>query len=177
MKVYINGRFLSQSITGVQRYAVELIKTIDKMLEKGEINSQRCNFILLAPRKIKPSFVLRNITVKNVGFLNGHLWEQLELPLYSRNGLLMNLCNSAPILKKKKIVTIHDASVFARPENFSTSYRIWYKILLKILCKSAKKIITVSFFSKKELNKYCSITEKNVQVIYLGKEHVLSNNS
>lgn len=34
MKIIINGRFLTQNITGVQRVAHELIKELDKKVKK-----------------------------------------------------------------------------------------------------------------------------------------------
>ena len=36
-KIIINGRFLTQKITGVQRYAREIIAELDKIIEKDEI--------------------------------------------------------------------------------------------------------------------------------------------
>ena len=36
--VYINGRFLSQPVTGVQRYSRELLGTLDEMISTGEID-------------------------------------------------------------------------------------------------------------------------------------------
>lgn len=33
MKIYINGRFLTQNLTGVQRYAWEMVKAIDEIIE------------------------------------------------------------------------------------------------------------------------------------------------
>ena len=35
--IYINGRFLTQKITGVQRYAIEVTKALDKIVQKNEI--------------------------------------------------------------------------------------------------------------------------------------------
>jgi hypothetical protein len=33
-KIYINGRFLTQPITGVQRYAHEMLRALDVLLTK-----------------------------------------------------------------------------------------------------------------------------------------------
>ena len=32
MKIYINGRFLTQRITGVQRYALEITRALDSLI-------------------------------------------------------------------------------------------------------------------------------------------------
>ncbi|MBP2658162.1 MAG: glycosyltransferase [Firmicutes bacterium] len=170
MNIYINARFLTQSVSGVQRYAIEVVKEIDSLIEKNIDNKN--SFYLLTPRNIKSQLNLKNIPIRKVGYLKGHLWEQLELPYYSRNGLLVNLCNVAPLLKNKQIITMHDASVFAYPNAYSFSFAIWYKILFVLLGRIAKRILTVSRFSKDELVRYCKIKKEKISVIYLGKEHV-----
>ena len=38
LKIFINGRFLSQSLTGVQRYAAEMVKAMDRLLASGEVD-------------------------------------------------------------------------------------------------------------------------------------------
>lgn len=169
--IYINGRFLTQSVTGVQRYALELVKKLDNI-----VNFRQHQIIILTPRNIKINAAFENINVQSVGQLTGHLWEQIELPYYSRTGLLINLCNTGPLIKTNQIVTIHDASVFGFPQAYSFAFRTWYKFLFQILGKRAKKIITDSYFSKNELVQYCGMDQKKLHVIYLGKEHVINSN-
>lgn len=36
MKFYINGRFLTQRITGVQRYALEITEAMDELIGQNE---------------------------------------------------------------------------------------------------------------------------------------------
>lgn len=173
-KCIINARFLTQPITGVQRYAIELLKSLDNLIDRGEIDAKQCSFMLLAPQEIKYELNLKNIPVKTVGKLQGHLWEQLELPFYARKHLLLNLCNTGSLLKSNQIVTIHDAAVFAVPQTYSLIFRTWYKLLLTGLGKISKKIITDSSFSKKELMYFCKMGAIKLKVILLGSEHILS---
>lgn len=174
MNIFINARFLSQSLTGVQRYATELVKALDNLIETEQIDKTRYSFVLLAPKNIKSELNLKHIPIKPVGIFTGHLWEQFELPFYARNCLLLSLCNIGPIFKINQIVVIHDAHVFARPQTYSFAFRSWYKLLLPILGYRVKKIITVSLFSQSELISYCNIDQKKIVVIYEGKEHILS---
>lgn len=167
-KIYINGRFLTQKITGVQRYAEEIVKMLDSQIN-GKKNYK---WILLVPKNIIRNLKLENIEVKKVGYLKGHLWEQIELPLYSKDGILLNFCGCAPILKKNQIVTIHDAAVCAMPESFSFLFRTWYKFMFYIVGKRAKKVFTVSNFSKKEINKYFNIPLEKIDVTYNGIDHM-----
>lgn len=169
-KIYINGRFLTQKITGVQRYALEMVKEIDREIN----NTKSYEFIILVPKNIKQIISFNNIKIKIVGHLKGHLWEQIELPFYSRNGLLLNFCGCAPMIRTNQIVTLHDAAFCAIPESFSFKFRIWYRIMFYILGHRVKKILTVSNFSRKELNKYFSIDLNKIDITYNGIDHILN---
>lgn len=170
-KIYINGRFLTQNITGVQRYAIEIVKALDKYLDDNKLND-KYKFEIVCPKNIKQKLILKNIEIKKIGSLKGHLWEQIELPLYVKNKFLFNFCNCAPLVKKNQIVTIHDVAVCAAPYAYSKTFRIWYKFMYKILTSRLKKIFTVSEFSKKELNKYFNIPLDRVEVTYNGIDHM-----
>ncbi|MGX6445628.1 glycosyltransferase family 4 protein [Neobacillus sp. K501] len=163
-KIYINGRFLSQKLTGVQRVAIELTKQLDL------ING--LNVTILLPKNAEISIGnFKNIKIKKVGFLKGHLWEQIELPFYCTDGFLLNFCNTAPILKKMQTVIIHDAAVFSVPNAYSITFRIWYKFLFSILFRKLKIIITDSHFSKRELVKHLKVEDEKISIISLGKDH------
>lgn len=171
MRIYINGRFLTQRITGVQRYALEMTRALDSLISDDK-NLQKHEYIVIAPKNVLYSIKLQNILVVQKGVLKGHLWEQLELPIYSRDGLLMNFCNCAPLLKRNQTVTIHDAAVSAMPHTFSLAFRTWYKLMFMWLGRSLKHIFTVSEFSKKELNKYYGIPLSKISVTYNGIDHI-----
>lgn len=173
MKVYINGRFLSQNITGVQRFALEIVKAIDKYLETTLNKKENVDFVIIAPNDANISMKFTNIDVKKVGRFSGHIWEQLELPLYTQKGILLNLCNTGPILTKNQIVTIHDTAVYSFPNAFSFLFRFWYKMLFGFFKNRTKSILTVSNFSKSELITHCKYNPHSVKVITEGKEHIL----
>ncbi|MDU1846683.1 MAG: glycosyltransferase family 1 protein [Niallia nealsonii] len=174
MQIYINGRFLAQSITGVQRYALELIKAIDLLITEKKIDGE---ITILAPKNYILNPPLNNIKIKKVGIFKGHLWEQVELPFYSKGGVLFNPCGPAPLLKKEQVVTIHDGAVFANSQAFTKLFSAWYKIMFKTLGKQSREILTVSDFSKSELVKYLKVSPDKFTVTYLGKEHITRLNS
>ena len=169
-KLIINGRFLTQNITGVQRVAHEIVKELDKIAKEKSLE-----VIILAPRNIIFDNLYKNIKVKKVGILKGHLWEQLELPIYSflEKGILLNLCNTAPIINTG-IIDIHDISFKVNSQFFSKKFSLYYKILIWILVKTSKKILTVSEFSKNEIIKYYNVNPKKIEVVYNSWEHILS---
>ena len=51
-------------------------------------------------------------------------------------------------------------------------FRIWYKVSLPIIAKRAKRVITVSHFSKKNLVEMFSLKSEKVDVLYNGIEHI-----
>lgn len=172
-KIYINGRFLTQNITGVQRYAIEIVKALDKYLNDNRLNGEY-KFEIVCPKNIKQELVLRNINIKQIGKLKGHLWEQIELPLYVKDKFLFDFCNCAPLIKKNQMLVIHDAAVSAMPNSYSFLFKVWYKFMFYILGQRLNKIFTVSNFSKRELNKYFSIDLNKIEVVYSAYDHIIN---
>jgi glycosyltransferase involved in cell wall biosynthesis len=171
-----NGRFLTQPVTGVQRYAIEVLKKFDELISE-KIDQNKYSFNIICPNvDLISNIQFKHIQVKKVGNCKGHIWEQTVLPLVTRKNLLVNLCNTGPIFHKNQIVTIHDAAVFVYPENYSKLFRYYYTSLLPLIGKKSRAIITVSNFSKSELKKFCHLHPDKIKVIYLGKEHILDIN-
>lgn len=171
-KIYFNGRFLGQRLTGVQRYALEVIKALDLLIGANEIEQNKYEFTLLIPSKVDTDLSLKHIQLKKVGPFNGQLWEQFTLPFFTFDGMLINLCNTAPIFNCEQVVTIHDASASANKQNFSFVFRTWYQLLHHILPKRVRKIFTVSNFSKEELLKYYPIKPEQIEAIHIGIDHL-----
>lgn len=170
MKYYINGRFLTQRITGVQRYAREMTLALDQLLQ--ERTSDQNEYTILAPKNIIDTLPCKRIQFKVCGHLSGHLWEQIELPYYAKDGYLLNFCNCAPLIKKNQAVTIHDAAIAAFPSAYSWKFRVWYHIMYTVLGKRLNTIFTVSNFSRDELNKYFDIPKDKIHITYNGVEHL-----
>ncbi len=167
--IYINGRFLTQKITGVQRYAIEVVKQLDK--------EENINFIILCPNeKLENKLELKNVKIEKIGKLKGQAWEQISLPLYIiRNGRkkLLSLCNLAPILYPSYI-TIHDIGFKTHGEHLDWKFREWYKIVTKLNIKRYKHIFTVSNFSKNEIIENYNVKPEKITVTYNSAEHLKS---
>ena len=73
----INGLFLTQNVTGIQRFAYEVTKVLDQISEENE-------FVLVVPAVDNLNLPFRNITVKKYGSLKGILWEQIDYPAFLR---------------------------------------------------------------------------------------------
>ena len=171
-EVCINGRFLTQATTGVQRYALEMVRAIDQQLTREPALRQQYGFTLLAPPHPGSAIQLEHIPTVRVGRLRGHAWEQLELPFHAGRRPILNLCNTAPVAAAG-LVTIHDASVFAVPEAYSLTFGLWYRTLFPLLGKRARLILTVSAFSRGELIRHAGIPAAKLRVVPEGSEHLL----
>jgi glycosyltransferase involved in cell wall biosynthesis len=168
-EVLVNAKFLTQTLTGVQRYSLELVKTLYRLLDRGELNSERYSLLLLAPSGTKGHDLdLKRIPLKQVGRLTGTLWSQLELPRHARSGVLWSPANAGPIYHARHVVTIHDASVLDHPEWFSARFAAWYRFLLPRLAKNAVRILTVSEFSRKRLVETLAMDPERVSVVPNG---------
>ena len=171
--ITVNGRFLSRPVTGVQRYAHELLRSLDSLLSTGELEPVPIT-VIVPPNtnaNLLPSYSF--IRIKQVGRLQGQLWEQFELPRFTRNSMLFTPCGGAPVTHKHHVITIHDAGPFSTPQAYSPLYRNYYKALQTYLVRRALHVITVSEFSKQELLKFFRIPDNYVSVTYLSGEHIL----
>jgi glycosyltransferase involved in cell wall biosynthesis len=169
--IFINGRYLTQRMTGVQRYAQELVLGLDRLLSAGSIAG--LDVVLVAPSGDYPVPSLRQIQFRSAGRLHGHAWEQLELPHIARGGLLFNPCGVAPIFHPLQVTTLHDASVFVAPEGYSWRFRTWHRLLIRHAAKHARLILTVSEFSKRQLMECCNIPSDRLRVVYQSGSHIL----
>jgi glycosyltransferase involved in cell wall biosynthesis len=168
----INGRFLTQPATGVQRYAHEIVRALDQHLLDGHPYARGLSVELIAPRHCPHLPALRSIRTRSVGAVGGHAWEQTVLPTQARTGLL-SLCNSGPLVLHKHIVCIHDANTRAYPGSYSLPFRTLYRWLLPALGRTAARIATVSHYSAGELVRYGITTRDKIMIAPDGHEHAL----
>lgn len=161
----INGKFLSQRITGVQRYAIEIVNALDKIVSSGELE-------IAVPPNVRDVPKYQNIRIGRVGCLKGILWEQISFPLYvlRHKKIPLNLCNASPLLCPG-FVCIHDVKIRACPQYFSKPFIIWYRLLFSNAMRRADKVITVSAFSKDEIERYYGISRSLISVIPNSWEH------
>lgn len=159
-KIYINGSFLTQRITGVQRFAISQVKELAKSHE----------VIVLAPFCEDIFTDEDEIKIKMFGrFQNRHLWEQvtLRLWLWKNEKRIISFTGFGVIGVQKQVVTVHDLSFRHKPEWFTLLYRCIYNLTYFIQFSAVEKIFTVSEFSKSEILKYYpKVDENKICVVY-----------
>ncbi|RKR14769.1 glycosyltransferase involved in cell wall biosynthesis [Maribacter vaceletii] len=157
--IIVNARFLTQKITGVQRFGIEISKELKRL---------NPDIIFVSPKNIIHVDVAKELNVKCIGPFSGHAWEQITLQKYviSKNALLISLCNTAPLFIKNQVVTIHDLCFKVHPEWFSKSFYTFYNFLIPRIVKKALFVLTVSETSKNEIIEILGVHENKISVIY-----------
>lgn len=77
MRFIINGKGHAKKYkTGVQRFYIEILKELDKIVDK--------DFVEIVIPKYCKDFEFKNIKVVKYGNLPCNIWEQIDLPRYVR---------------------------------------------------------------------------------------------
>lgn len=158
--MFINARFLTKRITGLERYAIGVshhIKTVSPGTE------------FIAPHDIIHKEHARTLGVKTVGYSIGHVWEQTELPVYltaNKSPLLLGLTNTGPLTYPNQVIVIHDLAFLSEPGWFSKKAALSFKYLVSGVAKIARHIITNSEFTKKEVVELLGIAPEKISVAY-----------
>lgn len=167
----INSRFLTQNITGVQRFAIEISKQLKKLL------GDKVQFV--SPKNIVHTELAKELDVKIVGNKSGHLWEQIDLPLYlskKNSPMLLNLANTAPLFYKNKIVTVYDLAFYHHPEWFSKKFALFYNFLIPKILRNSKHIFTDSNYVRDDISKSYNIKKEKITTIYGSHSDIFKNN-
>jgi len=162
MKIYVNARFLTQPITGVQRYGIECSRQIKKL--HPEVT-------FLTPENILSKDIATELEVEIIGKNTGHRWEQTDLPRYLKkigNPKLLNFANTAPLLYNNNYTTIHDLAFHFHPEWNSRLFATWYNFLIPKIAKKSKHIFTVSNTIKDEIITAYYIQPDKISVTFNG---------
>jgi glycosyltransferase involved in cell wall biosynthesis len=164
MHLVVNGKFTAQRLTGVQRVAYELMRAVrsnQTAADEIEVAVPRNAIASASPiERLRP-----------VPWLKGDLWEQIALPLATRGELLLSLCNSGPVFKRRHVVMVHDMAVYDTPHTFSWTFRTWYRVKFSLLVRHAPILLTVSDFSKSRICALLGVEESRVRVVRPGADH------
>lgn len=174
--VWINARFLSRPVSGVERVAREMITALVPRLDEHGVwrasDSLSLAFQLIAPRDGAAESPWPQIRLHRAGAGSGHWWEQTSLPLATRGGWLASLCNTGPLFKRQQVIFLHDAQTFAIPRNFNWKFRLWYRLLFFLAGRNAAAVMTNSSFSRDELVRHVGLDPARITPRWLGVEHV-----
>lgn len=166
----INGRFVTQPQTGVQRYATRIVAALDDLMSEGHPLTRDLEIEILVPADAPTMPELCNIPTRVAAGPGGHLWDQLALPRQVRGGLL-SLCNSGPIALRRHILCIHDVNTRLYPASYSSAFRALYRVMQPTLGRTACRIATVSDYSATQIAGLGIARRDKITVVPNGHEH------
>jgi glycosyltransferase involved in cell wall biosynthesis len=173
-KILINGDFLCRRLTGIERYAQEITQRLDKLAQPNEIA------IIVPFNACVPPY--QNLTIirhnKNI---RSHLWWQMVTLQFflitHRQYIILDFGNTC-LPFAPGIVFLHDIYCEFFPDDFISFrdkiIRIYNKWQYRLIAKKAKKIITVSNFSKRQIAETYHINSAKITVIYSSWNHFSS---
>jgi len=155
LRIGINGADLEGRGTGVKRYLSSILPYLECDNSEYFIYSRSSLPEELIPKK--RCFIRRptgHPTDKSYTF-----WEQLVLPRRMKKDsidIFLSAGYSIPLMMRiPSIVVIHDLSFSAHPEWYGWREGLRRRLITRMSARKAKKVITVSQFSKMELaNRY-----------------------
>lgn len=170
MKYCIDGRFLVQMSSGVDRYAYNIVLALDKICAGKDIE-------ILVPPDIERMPDYRNI--KRVFGKSSSFWTQGVFGMYARvhGRIPINLCNEVSLAAPKGIVCLHDvcyaesADLFPQIKDYPQDEIAWFNDIYARIKKRAAHVITVSEFSKGRIVDKLGIPEDRITVIGNGWQH------
>lgn len=154
--IVINARFLTQNLTGVQRYAEQISLALKQL---------RDDVVFVTPHDVRSHQTADVLQARCIGRNRGHLWEQIDLPLYLRrqgNPLLVSLGSSGPLFYDNQIATHHDITYVRFPHTYSWMFRTAYRIMTPILLSRVKTLLTPSEFSKGEISSFYKMPRERI---------------
>lgn len=151
-------------LTGIERYTIELIKSLGKLKSDYEI------YVLLNKKytRFKEQLNVGEPIYSPSSYRI--IIDQFWIPYISykiKADLVHFPVFGAPLLyRKNTILTIHDATPWKFPETISKGVRFYYRPLFRQSINRAKHIITVSNSSKDDLISLLGIPTENITTIY-----------
>lgn len=169
-RVFINGRFLTQRVTGIQRYARETLLALDHLLSSREAPTD-VEWIVIAPvGTVFPPLV--HVRCQVVGTLSGHLWEQIVLPFATSGALLISFGSTGPVAKRNQVITVHDASVYRVADAFSWRFRTWYRLMIRWIVARSPLVLAVSDFAGREIVECFGGRAEKISITTEGWQHL-----
>ena len=102
------------------------------------------------------------------------LWEQTALPaLLARHRIdvIHGTLNVLPLARRiPGVVTIHDLSFLLFPERFLPGRRRYLTTFTRLSARGARRVVTSSLNTKRDVVRLLGVPEDRVRVIYLGVE-------
>jgi glycosyltransferase involved in cell wall biosynthesis len=171
MRIGLDGYPLSEPLTGIGHYTLELARALAR-------NFPRDEFELVSPKPFHPaaSGEIQRDSIPNLRFteaksssLRGHWWS-VGLPMYARRAhfdLFHGTNFEVPLWKRRRtVLTIHDLSTLLYPETHRARAVRRARVRLPIAAKIAGAIVTPTEAVKQEVCERLKVKPGKVTAIH-----------
>lgn len=172
MVIVVNTRLLLKNrLEGIGRFTYETLKRITR-------NHPEHQFIFLFDRKYDEEFVfaenVKPVVVwpptRHVSLI--YLWFNWRIPgilkKYKANVFVSPDGNLSLHTKIPQLAVIHDINFVHRPKDLPWVVSKYYNYFFPRFARKAKKLVTVSLFSKNDISENFQISSNNIEVVYNG---------
>lgn len=173
MTYLINPNFLCRNLTGIERFAFETCRSLDKLLTPQD----DVRIIIPSNAKTVPEYKNIKLIKSDKPLKSFPLWDLFQFAGWCRKlkATGINFSNTAPLGKNCGLAFIHDIYAKDFPQDFSSRkeklIRTYSTFNYKNITKNARKVLTVSDFSRKQIQKAYKISDQRIEVIPNGWEH------
>lgn len=143
LRVLYNHRSAHRAMTGVERYASELLRELRVLADVTEV-------------------------VGPPGVVRGQLYEQFVLPLRAGRSFLVSPGNAGPVVARRHLLVVHDLAPLRVPESFSPRYRRYVSAALSMHRRAGTTIATVSKASRDDLANWLDRDPAEIPVVPNG---------
>jgi len=179
MKIAINLLPFRKNLTGTGVYAYNIMEALGKVDPENEYilftnkeNSCIFDYLFINFRKHVFPFDSQNIFTRI-------FWEQLIFPFYLKKyqvDLLFSPSVVLPVFSLcKNVICIHDLIPFQISNKYTRLRSFYIKVMTRVSARKADKILAVSINSKKEIEKYCKVSDGKITVAYNGINRAILN--
>ena len=166
-RLALNGKWLGQETTGTQRYAAEMTRHLLPRLPDRAVLHVPANASV-------PEWLAGQVDVRR-SRMRGTPFEQVALPWVTRRDLLVSFGGAAPLLARRQVATMHDATPFRLPRTYGRVFGTWYRLMYRVVARRAERLLTVSEFSRRELSTVLAVDADRFVVVPNGVEHSASH--
>jgi glycosyltransferase involved in cell wall biosynthesis len=166
--IAINGESWCHNLTGIERLAVEVTEALDELVQPGQVE-------LVVPSNAKNVPALKNIKVIHIEYEAASFpkWTQFVFQKYviTHHAVSLDYSNTCPVFVPG-IEFLHDIYCKLYPQDFTSArdklVRLYSNFMYRTIAKHARRIITVSEYTKKTIVDTYHISPNRVSVVYSG---------
>ncbi|MDR2601958.1 MAG: glycosyltransferase family 4 protein [Spirochaetaceae bacterium] len=171
-KILINGDFLCRRLTGIERYAYEITRRLDEIISPGEA-------AIIIPNNAENVPVYKNLIVirhkKNIKTKFWWIMVTLQFFLITNRRYIILEYGNVCLPFAPGVIFLHDIYCKIYKKDF-TGFRdklvcLYSNMQYILIAKKAKKIVTVSNFSRMQIAKNYNINPDKISVVYSSWNH------